>query len=132
MKLRSAGYLYVRPRYKMEVLLLFAGLISLWVATRLSYKRALRKWELNPIGPKPDPMRPGVPEAGALALVIGVIGCGLGVAQLLSPNYSPRGVRWAWLWKFIYANFGATGVAATLLSLGAILIGIGISALRRK
>jgi hypothetical protein len=115
----------------MEVLLILGGLVSLWVAARVGYRRRLSKWQQNPIGPKPDPMRPGIAEAGALALVLGVLGCGFGVAQFLSPDYSPSTGHWSWLWNSVYAGFGPKGVAAVWLGLGGTLIAVGVGALKR-
>ncbi len=116
----------------MEILLILGGLIGLWVAARLGYRRRLTAWEKNRVGPKPDPMRPGISEAGALALVIGILACGFGLSQLLSPDYKPSTGRWSWLWNSVYANFGVLGVAAVWFGLGATLVAVGVSALRRS
>lgn len=115
----------------MEILLILGGLIGLWVAARLGYRRRLSMWEQNRVAPRPDPMRPGIHEASALCLVIGILSCGFGLIQLLSQDYKPSTGRWSWLWNSVYATFGVPGVAAAWFALGATLVAIGIRTLRR-
>jgi len=94
---------------KMEILLLLGGLVTLWIAARVGYRRRVRKWEQKPLGDKPDPMRPGLEELAAFLLVIGILSFGFGS---------------------VHAHLGPIAVAAVWFGLGGTLVASGVTALR--
>jgi len=110
---------------------MLGGLVGLWIAARIGYRRRLAKWDGNPLKPKPDPFQPGLEEVGAFLLVLGVLSCAFGFAQFISPDYTRDTSSRAWPWNSMYDSYGTLGVATVWFGLGGILIASGITALRR-